>query len=143
MLVLHTSPEDKKIYIYIYTDLVENLFPSCSHIGWEKRQYFAIPPLFALWNDVSGTSTNLPYWWCVTTRIWVVILIGRAAIETCFNQSEAVLISALIPQMTFHRETNSGIALILRLPSKAQTKKPRVHRKMFLKLCNTKKERHI
>ena len=30
------------------------------------------------------------YWWRVTTQIWVVLLIGRAAWEICFNQSETL-----------------------------------------------------
>ena len=35
------------------------------------------------------TSAEIPYWWRVSTQIWVVLLIGRAAQEIWFNQSEA------------------------------------------------------
>ena len=35
-------------------------------------------------------SAEIPYWWRVTTQIWVVLLIGRAVWEICINQSEAL-----------------------------------------------------
>ena len=41
-------------------------------------------------NDVWATSPEIPYWWSVTSQIWVVPLVGRAAWEVCFNQSEAL-----------------------------------------------------
>ena len=44
-----------------------------------------------LQNDVWKTSAEISYWCCVTTQIWVVLLIGRVAWEICFNQSEALL----------------------------------------------------
>ena len=31
-----------------------------------------------------------PYWWHVTTQIWVAFLIGHAVREICFNQSTAL-----------------------------------------------------
>ena len=48
-----------------------------------------------------------------TTQIWVVLLIGRAARETCFNQSKVVRsqqygISVLIPHTPFLNETSGG-----------------------------------
>ena len=55
-----------------------------------KRRHFATPLLVSLRNDVSGTSAEIPYWWRVTSQIWVVLLIGRAAREICFSQSEAL-----------------------------------------------------
>ena len=33
---------------------------------------------------------GIPYWWHVTTLIWVVLLIGLATKEICFNQSEVL-----------------------------------------------------
>ena len=41
-------------------------------------------------HDVWETSAEIPYWWRVTTQIWVVLLIGRVAREICFNQSKAL-----------------------------------------------------
>ena len=44
------------------------------------------------WRLRIETSAEIPYWvwWRVTTQNWVVLLIGRAAWENCFNQSEAL-----------------------------------------------------
>ena len=42
-------------------------------------------------NDVWETTAKIPYWWRVTTQIWEMLLIGRAAKEICLNQSEALL----------------------------------------------------
>ena len=46
-------------------------------------QPWVFPP-----NDVWETSAKIPYWWCITTKIWVVLLIGRTTWEIWFNQSE-------------------------------------------------------
>ena len=35
-----------------------------------------MPPLVSPWNDVWDRSAEIPYWWRVTTQIWVVLLIG-------------------------------------------------------------------
>ena len=48
---------------------------------WENSQHLATPSLVFLQNDIWGMSKEIPYWWCVTTQIWVVLLIGRAARE--------------------------------------------------------------
>ena len=40
--------------------------------------------------NVRWTSTEIPHWWRINTQTWAVILIGRAAWEICFNQSEAL-----------------------------------------------------
>ena len=34
-----------------------------------------LPTIF-LWNNMWGTSSEIPYWWRITTQIWVVFLIG-------------------------------------------------------------------
>ena len=36
-------------------------------------------------NDVWKTSAEIPYWWRVTTQIWLVLLIGRTGWEFWFN----------------------------------------------------------
>ena len=44
----------------------------------------------------SSLSAEIPYWWHITTQIWVVsasdwlLLIGHATWKICFNQSEAL-----------------------------------------------------
>ena len=47
-------------------------------------------PLVSLPNDVWETSAEILYWWHVATQIWVVVLIGRAAWEIWFNQSDII-----------------------------------------------------
>ena len=49
--------------------LKENL--ACCH-----SRHLATPPLVSLRNDVRETSAEIPYWWRVTTQIWLVLLIG-------------------------------------------------------------------
>ena len=68
---------------------------SCTGLAWEISLYFATVPLVSPRNDVWETTAEIPYWWRVTTQIWVVLLIGRAAKEICFNQSEALSRSRL------------------------------------------------
>ena len=48
------------------------------------------PPLFPLKNDIWEMSTEIPYWWRVTTQIWVVLLIGWSKFPMWHNQSEAL-----------------------------------------------------
>ena len=40
---------------------------------WENNQHFPSSPLVSPRNDVWGTSTEIPYWWRVTTQIWMLI----------------------------------------------------------------------
>ena len=52
-------------------------------------------PIISLQNDIWGIiiiiiifnimSVEIPYWRCVTSQIWVVLLIGHATKEICFN----------------------------------------------------------
>ena len=45
-------------------------------IAGENSHHFAAPAMVYPWNDVWETSAETPYWWRVTTQIWVVLLIG-------------------------------------------------------------------
>ena len=49
-----------------------------------------MPPLFPLRNNVWEMTTEIPYWWRVTTQIWVVLLIGWSKFPTWHDQSEAL-----------------------------------------------------
>ena len=49
--------------------------------AWENRQHFAISPR----NNVWGTSAEIPCWRRVTTRIWVVLLIGLSNASLLWN----------------------------------------------------------
>ena len=51
---------------------------------------FVTPQLVSLWNDVWATSTRIPYWWCATNQIWIVLLIGRSKFSMQHDQSEAL-----------------------------------------------------
>ena len=44
--------------------------------GLRKQMTFHDTPTVFLWNDVWETSTEIAYWWHITTQIWVVLLIG-------------------------------------------------------------------
>ena len=68
---------------------------TCTGLAWEISLHFATLPLVSPRNEVWETTTEIPYWWRVTTQIWVVLLIGRAAKEICLNQSEALSRSGL------------------------------------------------
>ena len=46
-------------------------------------------------NITSAERSQIQYWWCLTTH-WVVLLIGRAAKEISFNQSEVLPRSDLL-----------------------------------------------
>ena len=43
----------------------------------KNSQHFTTPSLVSPRNDVwGGATTEIPYWWHVSTQIWVVLLIG-------------------------------------------------------------------
>jgi len=88
-------------------------------VGWENRWHFAMPPTISPQYDVWETSAEIPYWWHVTTQIWVLLLIGCATCQICFNQSGALPhwivmhqygISVLVSQTSFRGETVGGVA---------------------------------
>ena len=56
--------------------LINVCHPKCLYLAWENSRHFETPTLVSLWNDVGETSAEIPYWRCVTTQIWVVLLIG-------------------------------------------------------------------
>ena len=59
-------------------------------LAWENSRHLATLPVVSPPNDVWETSAEIPYWWRVITQIWVVLLIGRAAWEIWFKQSDAL-----------------------------------------------------
>ena len=50
-----------------------------------KQPTFCNAPLVSPQNDPWGTSTEIWYWWHVSTQIWAVLLIGCATWEICFQ----------------------------------------------------------
>ena len=75
-------------------------------------------PIISLQNDIWGIiiiiiifnimSVEIPYWRCVTSQIWVVLLIGHATKEICFNYSE-VHCTIQIWAVTQHQYWISGV----------------------------------
>ena len=43
-------------------------------LAWENSRHLATLPLVCPPNDVWKTSAEIPYWWRVTTQVWVVLL---------------------------------------------------------------------
>ena len=59
-------------------------------MAWENSCHFTLPPLVPLRNDIWEIRTEIPYWWHVTTQIWVVLLIGWNKFPRWHDQSEAL-----------------------------------------------------
>ena len=57
-------------------------------LAWRNRRHFATPPLVSSRIEVWETSAEIPYWWRITTQIWVVLLIGWGKFLTRHDQSE-------------------------------------------------------
>ena len=85
-------------------------------LAWENSRHLSTLPLVFPPNGVWETSAEISYWCRVTTQIWVVLLIGRAAWEIWFNQSEALPrrhqygISALVSQTSFGEKASGSVA---------------------------------
>ena len=78
-------------------------------LAWE------MPPLVSLRNDVWETRPEIPFWRCVTTQIWEVLLIGWSKFPMQQDQSEllpgsSVWNCALMSQMSFGGKT-SGVVV--------------------------------
>ena len=54
--------------------------------GW-----WGVAQHWSLGSDIWETIAEIPFWWYITTQIWVVLLIGCAVWEFCFSQSEVRL----------------------------------------------------
>ena len=87
----------KRPYCRIFACIsVRNNISMPNSIVWENGRHYAVPPLVSSRNEVWETSAEVPYWWRITTQIRVVLLIGRATCEICFNQSETLPRSCLL-----------------------------------------------
>ena len=65
-------------------------------LAWENSRLFATSPVVSGRNDVWETSAEIPYWWRVTTQVWVVLLIGWNKFSTRHDQSEALTFELLV-----------------------------------------------
>ena len=60
-------------------------------LTWENSQHFEMPPLFSLENNIWGMSTEIPFWWHVTTQIWVVLGHATSLFQSnCLKQSSHI-----------------------------------------------------
>ena len=55
----------------------------------KNSRHFTTPTLVSPRIDIWEMSAEIRYWWRVTTRIWVVLLIGWSKFPTRHDQSEA------------------------------------------------------
>ena len=70
----------------VLTDLgLEDFVLKEQDIAWENSRN-----LVSLRNALWETSAEIPYWWRVTTQIWVMPLIGWSKFSTWHDQSEAL-----------------------------------------------------
>ena len=78
------------IVIYNYFLLLLFVAIKLSETIWLYYIYYHAPP------PPTGIQFHwvfaeiFPYWWCASTLFWIVLLIGHAACEICFNQSKAL-----------------------------------------------------
>ena len=83
-------------------------------LAWENSQHFTMPPKVSLWNDIWETSTEIPFWWCITTQIWVVLMILpavwpiRGTTEILAVPRHQYETSAFVSQTSFHGWQRGG-----------------------------------
>ena len=77
------SPSDSTRNIYVIFDKhmyyeiqVSVICRTSFFLAWENSWHFTTPSTVSPQNDVWETSAEIPYWWRVTTQIWVVLLTG-------------------------------------------------------------------
>ena len=112
-LIYHASGSGT-VVANLMRSLEENkVFKVSAGLVWEPLVF---PP-----NDVRGASEEIPYWWRVTTHIWVVLsdwscregnLLQpiRSTAQIWIVTRHQYGISALVPQTSFRRETRDGVA---------------------------------
>ena len=74
-------------------------------VQWpEKKKRPRKRPTFcdATTGEVWETSAEIPYWWNITTQVWVVILISWSKIPTQQDQSEALARSGSDPSSVWN-----------------------------------------
>ena len=90
---LNSLNNGKVLLLKIHLGWVKQFLVVCCFFematAWENSPHFATLPLVSLRNEVQ-TSAEIPYWWRVTTQIWLVLLIGRAAWKIFFGQPYAL-----------------------------------------------------
>ena len=90
---LHSVNNGKVLLLKVHLGWLKQFPVASCFVGMatalENSLHFETPPLVSLRNEVE-TSAEIPYWWRVTTQIWLVLLIGRAAWKIFFGQPYAL-----------------------------------------------------
>ena len=91
--------------------LFQLLYITVSSLARENTRHIVV----SSWNDIWEMSAEIPYWWGVTTQIWVVLLIGWSKFLTnkklfpdLASMHHQSGISAPVLQTLFCRKTTSG-----------------------------------
>ena len=92
------------------------------NVAWENSRHLAMLPLVSPPNDVWETNAEISYWWCITTQVWAVLLIGLNQISHAAQPVRGSTqiwvvtprhqygISPLVSQTTFGGETSGSVA---------------------------------
>ena len=95
-LLIHLQGNVAQTYTLILIHHFSSL-ETCQSAAWENSRHLAMLPLVSPPNDVWETSAEIPYWWRITTQIWVVT-------------RHQYGISVPVCQTSFHRKTSDGVA---------------------------------
>ena len=90
-------------------------------LAWENRRNFATTSVVFPRNNVWEMSAETPYWWRVTTQIWVVLPDLSCRVRNLLQPIRSITqiwvvalhqygISALISQTLFRAETTGNVA---------------------------------
>ena len=87
-------------------------------ISWENSPHLATLPLVSPRNEVWETSAEIPYWSRVITHTWVILVFWLvmprrefpSTSQTWLVTRHQYVISAILPQTSFHREGSGGVA---------------------------------
>ena len=108
-------------------EILETFAAICEKDSLGKSSHFESPPLVFPRNDVRATTVEIPYWWRVTTQIWVVLLIGWSKFQTNQKHSSDLSserhqhgISTVDLRTSFSEETSCGVAKCRLLRSQAE-----------------------
>jgi len=85
------------------------------HVAWVNSRHFVTPLPVSPRNDVWERSAEIPYWWCVTTQIWVVLLQISLATRPIRSTSQICVVmrheygmNPLVPQTLVRKGRQRG-----------------------------------
>ena len=98
--------------------------------AWENSWHLATLPLVSPPNGVWETTAQIPYWWRVTTQIWVVLLIGWIK----FPMARSIRSTTQIPSSVWNFCTSfSDVKPVVVSPLKCQPFSPAIQ-EVFVKV---------